>query len=331
MLFIEAIETVKCLDEGVIESVADANIGSIIGHRLPRLDRRRAAVRQRLRRRPGGFVARARELAAQYGERFEPPPRWSSGPSAASRTSTTRRSPQLLDPQIARLPRRRPPTASSCRRPAPDCPTKACRACNAAGPQEQGSESCPNGAGSCARCCPRRCSPGAWRSAASRASSRGSSGRCWGSTGCWTACTASVAGGWTTPAGGSTGFSASGAGARLAARTCPRTPGPRRPPSGAGSGCSRWRSRRSAPGTVDPHKAEAFDAEFRPPLYGEGALEPDVPCGPGGRRCRRSPCLPLSKAATTCATATTACRWRGRSAQADIDAEVTALVSGAPR
>ena len=52
MLFAEAIETVKCLDEGVIESVADANIGSIFGHRVPRLDRRRAAVHQRLRRRP---------------------------------------------------------------------------------------------------------------------------------------------------------------------------------------------------------------------------------------------------------------------------------------
>ena len=35
MLFIEAIESVKCLDEGVIESVADANIGSIMGIGFP--------------------------------------------------------------------------------------------------------------------------------------------------------------------------------------------------------------------------------------------------------------------------------------------------------
>ena len=35
MLFIESIETVKCLDEGVIESVADANIGSILGIGFP--------------------------------------------------------------------------------------------------------------------------------------------------------------------------------------------------------------------------------------------------------------------------------------------------------
>src|SRR4051794_14489450 len=35
MLFIEAIESVKCLDEGVIETVADANIGSIMGIGFP--------------------------------------------------------------------------------------------------------------------------------------------------------------------------------------------------------------------------------------------------------------------------------------------------------
>ena len=35
MLFIEAIESVKCLDEGVIETVADANIGSIFGIGFP--------------------------------------------------------------------------------------------------------------------------------------------------------------------------------------------------------------------------------------------------------------------------------------------------------
>ena len=35
MMFIEAIESVKCLDEGVIESVADANVGSIMGIGFP--------------------------------------------------------------------------------------------------------------------------------------------------------------------------------------------------------------------------------------------------------------------------------------------------------
>ena len=73
MLFIESIETVKCLDEGVIESVADANIGSIFGIGFPGWT---GGVLQYVNGYDGGvagFVARARELAAKYGERFEPP------------------------------------------------------------------------------------------------------------------------------------------------------------------------------------------------------------------------------------------------------------------
>ena len=73
MLFAEAIETVKCLDEGVIESVADANIGSIFGIGFPGWT---GGVLQYINGYEGGvpgFVERARELAAKYGERFEPP------------------------------------------------------------------------------------------------------------------------------------------------------------------------------------------------------------------------------------------------------------------
>ncbi len=73
MLVIEALETVKCLDEGVIESVADANIGSIMGIGFPGWT---GGVLQYINGYEGGlpgFVARARELAATYGERFEPP------------------------------------------------------------------------------------------------------------------------------------------------------------------------------------------------------------------------------------------------------------------
>ncbi|MEZ5121750.1 MAG: 3-hydroxyacyl-CoA dehydrogenase NAD-binding domain-containing protein [Solirubrobacterales bacterium] len=80
MLFIEALEAVKCLDEGVIESVADANIGSIMGIGFPGWT---GGVLQYINgyTPPGsdeatgvaGFVARARELATNYGERFEPP------------------------------------------------------------------------------------------------------------------------------------------------------------------------------------------------------------------------------------------------------------------
>jgi len=73
MLFIESLESVKCMDEGVIESVADANIGSILGIGFPGWT---GGVLQYINGYEGGltgFVARARELAAKYGERFEPP------------------------------------------------------------------------------------------------------------------------------------------------------------------------------------------------------------------------------------------------------------------
>jgi 3-hydroxyacyl-CoA dehydrogenase/enoyl-CoA hydratase/3-hydroxybutyryl-CoA epimerase len=74
MMFAEALETVKCVDEGVIESVADANIGSIFGIGFPAWS---GGVLQFIDGYEGGaagFVARARELAEKYGERFEPPP-----------------------------------------------------------------------------------------------------------------------------------------------------------------------------------------------------------------------------------------------------------------
>jgi 3-hydroxyacyl-CoA dehydrogenase/enoyl-CoA hydratase/3-hydroxybutyryl-CoA epimerase len=78
MLFIESLEAVKCRDEGVIESVADANIGSIMGIGFPPWT---GGVLQYINGYEGAdgalgpkaFVARARELAQKYGERFEPP------------------------------------------------------------------------------------------------------------------------------------------------------------------------------------------------------------------------------------------------------------------
>jgi 3-hydroxyacyl-CoA dehydrogenase/enoyl-CoA hydratase/3-hydroxybutyryl-CoA epimerase len=81
MMFIESIESVKCVDEGVIESVADANIGSIFGIGFPAwtggvlqyVNGYDGGTEHPDRRGPAGFVARARELAATYGERFEPP------------------------------------------------------------------------------------------------------------------------------------------------------------------------------------------------------------------------------------------------------------------
>jgi 3-hydroxyacyl-CoA dehydrogenase / enoyl-CoA hydratase / 3-hydroxybutyryl-CoA epimerase len=78
MLFVESLESVKCLDERVIESVADANIGSILGIGFPAWT---GGVLQYINgyehpehgHGPTAFVARARELAAAYGERLQPP------------------------------------------------------------------------------------------------------------------------------------------------------------------------------------------------------------------------------------------------------------------
>jgi 3-hydroxyacyl-CoA dehydrogenase/enoyl-CoA hydratase/3-hydroxybutyryl-CoA epimerase len=73
MLFIESLETMRCMQEGVIESVADANVGSIIGIGYPGWT---GGVLQYANQYAGGlpgFLARARELAEKHGSRFEPP------------------------------------------------------------------------------------------------------------------------------------------------------------------------------------------------------------------------------------------------------------------
>ncbi|MET9166757.1 3-hydroxyacyl-CoA dehydrogenase NAD-binding domain-containing protein, partial [Streptomyces cellulosae] len=79
MLFSEALDTVRLLEEGVLTSVADANIGSILGIGFPGWT---GGVLQYINGYDGGaggetglpgFVARARELAERYGDRFTPP------------------------------------------------------------------------------------------------------------------------------------------------------------------------------------------------------------------------------------------------------------------
>ncbi|MBT2392412.1 enoyl-CoA hydratase/isomerase family protein [Streptomyces sp. ISL-1] len=73
MLFSEALDSVRCLQENVLTSVADANIGSIMGIGFPAWT---GGVLQYINGYEGGlpgFVARARELAGRYGDRFDPP------------------------------------------------------------------------------------------------------------------------------------------------------------------------------------------------------------------------------------------------------------------
>ncbi|OAH16194.1 3-hydroxyacyl-CoA dehydrogenase NAD-binding domain-containing protein [Streptomyces jeddahensis] len=72
MLFSEALDTVRLLEEGVLTSVADTNIGSIFGIGFPGWT---GGVLQYINGYEGGlpgFVARAWELAERYGDRFTP-------------------------------------------------------------------------------------------------------------------------------------------------------------------------------------------------------------------------------------------------------------------
>ena len=78
LTFIMSLESVKCLDEGVLRSVPDANIGSIFGIGFPA---NQGGVLQYINGYEAAdgsigvqaFVDRAQQLAAKYGERFTPP------------------------------------------------------------------------------------------------------------------------------------------------------------------------------------------------------------------------------------------------------------------
>ncbi len=73
MLFAEALETVRCFDEGVLRSVPEANIGSILGIGFPAWTGGVIQYINGYQDGLPGFVARARELAGRYGEHLTPP------------------------------------------------------------------------------------------------------------------------------------------------------------------------------------------------------------------------------------------------------------------
>jgi 3-hydroxyacyl-CoA dehydrogenase/enoyl-CoA hydratase/3-hydroxybutyryl-CoA epimerase len=77
LTFIMSIETIKCLDEGLL-SVPDANIGSIFGIGFPALHGGAIQYVNGYEAADGSigvkaFAARAQELADKYGDRFTPP------------------------------------------------------------------------------------------------------------------------------------------------------------------------------------------------------------------------------------------------------------------
>ncbi|EFQ84476.1 prevent-host-death family protein [Aeromicrobium marinum DSM 15272] len=78
LTFIMSIETIRCLEEGVLRTVADANIGSIFGIGFPPVHGGALQYVNGYEAADGrigiqAFTERAQELAEKYGERFAPP------------------------------------------------------------------------------------------------------------------------------------------------------------------------------------------------------------------------------------------------------------------
>jgi 3-hydroxyacyl-CoA dehydrogenase/enoyl-CoA hydratase/3-hydroxybutyryl-CoA epimerase len=71
LLFIQALETVRCVEEGVLLSITDANIGSMFGIGFPAWTG--GALQFINQYGLKDFIARANVLADRYGERFTPP------------------------------------------------------------------------------------------------------------------------------------------------------------------------------------------------------------------------------------------------------------------
>jgi 3-hydroxyacyl-CoA dehydrogenase/enoyl-CoA hydratase/3-hydroxybutyryl-CoA epimerase len=71
LLYMPAIETIRCLEEGVLRSVADGNIGSIMGIGAPPWTGGFLQLVNHVGTRD--FARRAAELARKHGPRFEPP------------------------------------------------------------------------------------------------------------------------------------------------------------------------------------------------------------------------------------------------------------------
>ncbi|MFD7658588.1 3-hydroxyacyl-CoA dehydrogenase NAD-binding domain-containing protein [Actinosynnema sp. NPDC059797] len=71
LLFIQSLETIRCLDEGVLTSVGDANVGSVLGFGFAPWSGGTLQFVNSYGLRE--FVERADYLADTYGERFRPP------------------------------------------------------------------------------------------------------------------------------------------------------------------------------------------------------------------------------------------------------------------
>jgi len=70
LLYIQALETARCYEEGVLKSVHEADLGSILGWGFPAWTGGTLSFIDTVG--PARFVAECKRLARLYGERFKP-------------------------------------------------------------------------------------------------------------------------------------------------------------------------------------------------------------------------------------------------------------------
>jgi 3-hydroxyacyl-CoA dehydrogenase/enoyl-CoA hydratase/3-hydroxybutyryl-CoA epimerase len=70
LLYIQALETVRCLEEGVLRSVHEADLGSILGWGFPAYTGGTLSFIDTVG--PTRFVAECKRLARLHGDRFKP-------------------------------------------------------------------------------------------------------------------------------------------------------------------------------------------------------------------------------------------------------------------
>ena len=69
LLYIQALETARCYEEGVLRSVHEADLGSILGWGFPAYTGGTLSYIDTIG--PAKFVAECKRLARLYGERFK--------------------------------------------------------------------------------------------------------------------------------------------------------------------------------------------------------------------------------------------------------------------
>ena len=73
LILVQSVESARCLEEGVLTTARDADVGSILGWGFPPF--RGGTISQIQGMGLQAFIAQCKQLAARHGERFNPPQR----------------------------------------------------------------------------------------------------------------------------------------------------------------------------------------------------------------------------------------------------------------